>query len=74
MAGCGAATAAKVFLKKIHMAPCRASIRLPFPTSPETLRAPRHDRRAGNGVARGELYHGFRRCAAYNQIDEEPDS
>ena len=42
-------------LKKILMASCRASVRLPFPTSSGKLRAPRHGRRAGHGVARGEL-------------------
>ena len=40
---------------KMRMAPCRASIRLPFPTSPERLRAPRHSRRVGHRVARPEL-------------------
>jgi hypothetical protein len=54
-AGCGAAPEAMGFLKKFLMALCRASIRVPFPTPSGKLRAPRHGRRAGHGVARGEL-------------------
>jgi hypothetical protein len=41
--------------EKMRMAPCRASIRLPFPTTPGKPGAPRHGRRAGHGVACGEL-------------------
>jgi hypothetical protein len=55
--------------EKMRMALCRASIRLPFPTSPGKPRAPRHDRHAGHGVARGELATG--RCAMCNQIRDE---
>ena len=40
--------------EKMRMAPCRASIRLPFPTSPRKPGAPLPCRRAGHGVARGE--------------------
>jgi len=40
--------------EKMRMALCRASIRLPFPTSPGKLGAPCPCRRAGHGVAHGE--------------------
>jgi hypothetical protein len=40
--------------EKMRMAPCRASICLPFPTSPGKLGAPCPCRRAGHGVAHGE--------------------
>jgi hypothetical protein len=70
MAGCGALWKAKGFPEKMRMAPCRASIRLPFPTPPGKLCAPRHGRCTGHGVARGELATG--RCAACNRIHDEP--
>src|SRR5829696_108715 len=46
--------AGKVFQKKMRMALCRASIRLPFPTSPGKLGVPCPCRRARHGVAHGE--------------------
>ena len=71
MMGCGVLRKAMGFQKKIHMAPCRASLRLPFPTSPGKPGAPRHGRRVRNGVARGELatVSGDARRAARSAID-----
>ena len=40
--------------EKMRMAPCRASICLPFPTSSGKPGVPRHGGRAGHGVAHGE--------------------
>ena len=45
MVGCGALRNTMEFPEKMRIAPCRASIRLPFPTSPGKLRAPRQGRR-----------------------------
>ena len=61
------------FLKEIHMAPCRASIRLPFPTTPGKLRALLHGRRAGHGVARGEVatVSGNARRATRSTMNDE---
>jgi hypothetical protein len=53
----------------MRMAPCRASIRLPFPTSPGKPGAPRDGGRGGHGAARGELPVGG--CAACTQIHDE---
>ena len=61
-------------MKKIHTAPCRASIRRPFPTSPGKLRATRNGRRAGHRVARGELATDSGACAAWNQIRDDEKS
>jgi hypothetical protein len=71
MAGCGALRRPGV-PEKMRMAPCRASIRLPFPASPGKLCAPRHDGCAGHRVAHGELATG--RCAACSQIYYEPEN
>ena len=60
-------------LKKTRMAPCRASIRLPFPTSPGKPGAPRHGRRAGT-VSRVANSPRFRRCASCTQIRDEPEN
>jgi hypothetical protein len=54
------ATRSTKSLKKVVMAPGRASIRLPFPASPGKPGASRHGRRAGHGVACGELATAFR--------------
>ena len=60
--------------EKTRMAPCRASIRLPFPKSPVKFRAPCHGRRAGHGVARGELAtFPAMRGAACSQIRDQPE-
>jgi hypothetical protein len=56
------------FLKKLRMAPCRASIRLPFPTDSGKLCAPRHGQHAGHCVARGEL---TRLMCGVQQIPDE---
>jgi hypothetical protein len=53
--------------EKMRMASCRASIRLPVPTSPGKRGAPRHDRRAGHGVACGEPRRRSGGCAACNK-------
>jgi hypothetical protein len=60
MAGRGAPWKIMGFPKKMRMALRRASIRLPFPTLSGKPGAPRPARRAGQGVARGELATG--RC------------
>jgi hypothetical protein len=70
--GCGALRKTMGFLKKILMAPCRASIRLSFPTSSGKRRAPRHCRRVGDTVSRVVSSPGF--PAMRNQIHGEPCS
>jgi hypothetical protein len=55
--------------EKMRMAPCRASMRLPFPALPGKLRAP-----AAAGVReRCRAWRArHRRCAAWNPIHDEP--
>ena len=72
MVGCGALRKTMGFPEKMRMAPCRASIRLPFPTSPGKPGAPRHARRVGTRWLRVVSSPRFRRCAACKQIHHEP--
>ena len=60
-----------ISLKKMRMAPCRASIRLPFPTSPGKPGAPRHCDVRGHGVrvVNSPRFPVMRAC---NQIYDEP--
>jgi hypothetical protein len=60
--------------EKMRMALCRASIRLPFPTFPGKLCAPRHGGRAGHGVARGELATADARRATKSTMNLDSDS
>jgi hypothetical protein len=60
-------------LKKILMAPCRTSIRPPFPRLLHRSRVPRHRRCVGDTVLRMVNSRCFRRCAACNPIRDEPE-
>jgi hypothetical protein len=60
--GLRGAAAGKVLPEKTRMAPCRASIRLPFPTPPGKPGSPRPGRRAGHGVTHGEPATASRRA------------
>jgi hypothetical protein len=62
------------FPKKFLMALCRASIRLPFPTSIEKFRAPRDGRCTGHGVARGELATVFADAGRATKSTDEPNT
>jgi hypothetical protein len=59
-------------LPKMRMAPCRASIRLPFPTSPKEAWCTPPRPTCGDKVLRMVTSRQFRRCATCNRIYDEP--